>query len=99
MKRFRLGLFGRSALALAAPFLAVQIALAAVFVVPVNLPLARSATADLAALITLVTPTWVELPPATPPDYETDVRLNHPPLLDAARSPPPGLAQPPPYHA
>ncbi|MGD9582957.1 MAG: ATP-binding protein [Lysobacterales bacterium] len=99
MKRFRLGLFGRTALALAAPFLAVQIALAAVFVVHVNLPLARSATEDLAALITLVTRTWVELPPDTRSDYQTELRLNHHLLLEPARGPQPGVETHLPYPA
>ena len=99
MKRFRLGLFGRTAVALAAPFLAVQIALAAVFVAHVSLPLARSATEDLAALITLVTQTWVELPPETRADYQTELRQNHRLLLEPARGPQPGVETHLPYLA
>jgi two-component system osmolarity sensor histidine kinase EnvZ len=99
VKRFRLGLFGRTALALITPFLLVQSALVAVFVVQVNLPLARSATEDLAALIVLVAQTWAELPPDTRADYQNELRVNHHLLLEPARGPQPGLETHLPYPA
>lgn len=99
MKRVRLGLFGRTALALAGPFLVVQIVLAAVFVTHVSLPLARSATEDLAALITLVTQTWAELPPDTRADYQTELRLNHHLQVELAQGPRPGDETHLPYPA
>lgn len=99
MTRVRLGLFGRTALALIAPFLLVQLALVAVFVAHVSLPLARGATEDLAALITLVTQTWAELPPDTRADYEAELRLNHHLQVQPARGERPGVETHLPYPA
>lgn len=99
MRRFRLGLFARTALVLAVPLLLVQAAVVAVFVAHVNLPLARAATEDLAALIALATRTWVELPPGTRADYQTELRLNHRLSLAPAQGAQPGVETHLPYPA
>ncbi len=70
-------LFGRAALALLAIFLGVQgAAFYLVWKTTVEPLRARSAD-DLAARIALAAQTWVELPPATRPDYEIELSLRH----------------------
>jgi len=73
----RLGLFARTALALVIPFLLLESLVVAAFVYQMNLPLARRATDDLAALIVLAAQTWVELPPETRPSFEHELATNH----------------------
>jgi len=99
VKRPSLGLFERAALALAGPFLLAQAVMVAIFVWQVNLPLARSATEDLAALIVLAAQTWVELPPETRPDFQTELRHNHHLILAPAAGPLPGGETHLPYPA
>jgi two-component system osmolarity sensor histidine kinase EnvZ len=70
-------LFGRSALALLAIFLAVQGAAFYVVWKTTVEPLRARSADDLAARIALAAQTWVELPPATRPDYEIELSLRH----------------------
>lgn len=99
MIRVRPGLFARSALALLVPFLLIQALVVAAFVTQVNLPLARRATEDLAAVIVLVAQTWVELPPETRASFQAELTTSHDLQLAPASGPPPGEEAHLPYPA
>lgn len=60
---------------LAAAFIAIELLTALLFVWLVMLPMARRSAADLASLMVLSAQTWSELPPATRPAFEAELRL------------------------
>lgn len=70
-------LFARAALALLAIFLGVQGGAFYVVWKTAVEPLRARSAEDLAARIALAAQTWVELPPATRPDYEIELSLHH----------------------
>jgi len=70
-------LFGRTAAALLVAFAVLQgIALAVVWFKVIE-PLARRTADNLAGRMILAAQTWVELPPATRPDFELELSLHH----------------------
>ncbi len=99
MTHARLGLFARTALALLVPFLLLQALVIGAFVAEVNLPLARRATDDLAALIVLAAQTWPELPPETRSSFEHELETNHDLKLVPAGGVTPGQETHLPYPA
>ncbi|WP_310447181.1 ATP-binding protein [Thiobacillus sp.] len=81
MKRFgeklRSSLFRRTALTVAAGLIVFQLASGAAIFFNILLPLAHRSADDLAALLVLSARTWVELPAATRPDFEAELKLSH----------------------
>lgn len=77
MKFFPATLFGRTAAILLAIFLLAQGAAMYAVWRTVVAPLAERSADDLAARMVLAAQTWVELPPATRPDYEIELFLQH----------------------
>lgn len=73
----RSSLFRRTALTIAAGLLVFQIASGAAVFFNLMLPLAHRSADDLAALLVLSARTWVELPAATRPAFEDELRLSH----------------------
>jgi two-component system, OmpR family, osmolarity sensor histidine kinase EnvZ len=78
-------LFGRTAAALLAAFLLFEAAAFAVVWIMVIEPLAQRSADDMAAKIILAAQTWVELPPATRPDYEMELAFRHDLVLGEAK--------------
>ena len=70
-------LFRRTALTVAAALLVFQIASGAAMFFNIMLPLAQRSADDLAALLVLSARTWVELPAATRPAFEEELKLSH----------------------
>ncbi|MDO9226856.1 MAG: ATP-binding protein [Pseudomonadota bacterium] len=70
-------LFRRTALIVAAGLLVFQLASGAAIFVYLMQPLAQRSADDLAGLLVLSARTWVELPPATRPDFEVELRVSH----------------------
>jgi len=73
----RHSLFRRTALIVAAGLLVFQLASGAAMFFYLMQPLAQRSADDLAALLVLSARTWVELPPATRPDFEVELRMSH----------------------
>ncbi len=80
-------LFRHTALTVAAGLLVFQIASGAAVFFNLMLPLARRSADDLAALLVLSARTWVELPTATRPAFEDELRLSHDIDLTEANAP------------
>lgn len=80
-------LFLRTALTLIAAFVLLLVVVFGAIAYFVNLPLGRQATDDLAALIVLSAQTWVELPPATHPDFEHELIEHHGLVIQSADTP------------
>ena len=70
-------LFGRTAATLGLAFVLFQTATLAVVAFSVLTPMALRSADDLAALIVLSAQTWVELPPATRPEFERELADHH----------------------
>lgn len=70
-------LFRRTALTVAAGLLVFQLISGAAIFFNLMLPLAHRSADDFAALLVLSARTWVELPPATRPVFEEELRVNH----------------------
>ncbi|MBI1425379.1 MAG: HAMP domain-containing protein [Gammaproteobacteria bacterium] len=87
MSRRPATLFRRTAVTLSLAFVLLLLVVFGTLVYFVNLPLARQATDDLAALIVLSAQTWVELPPATRADFERELIEHHGLVLQAAETP------------
>jgi len=77
MKLWPDSLFGRTAATLGLAFLLFQTAALALVAYSVLTPMAQRSADDLAALIVLSAQTWVELPPATRPEFERELAENH----------------------
>jgi len=73
----RNSLFRRTALTVAAGLIVFQLASGAAIFFNIMLPLAHRSADDLAALLVLSARTWVELPAATRPDFEAELKLSH----------------------
>ncbi|MDG5978452.1 integral membrane sensor signal transduction histidine kinase [Hydrogenophaga taeniospiralis CCUG 15921] len=69
------GLVRQHTVLLASAFIAIELLVVLAFVWLVMLPLARRSADDLAGLMVLSAQTWAELPPATRPAFETELRL------------------------
>lgn len=80
-------LFRHTALTVAAGLLVFQVASGAAVFFNLMLPLARRSADDLAALLVLSARTWVELPAATRPAFEEELRLSHDIDLTEANAP------------
>lgn len=74
MKR-SVGLVRQNTVLLALAFIGVELLVVLAFVWLVMLPMARRSADDLAGLMVLSAQTWAELPPATRPAFETELRL------------------------
>ncbi|MDZ7585676.1 MAG: ATP-binding protein [Thiobacillus sp.] len=83
----RSSLFRRTALTVAAGLLVFQVASGAAVFFNLMLPLAHRSADDLAALLVLSARTWVELPTATRPAFEDELRLSHDIDLTEANAP------------
>lgn len=70
-------LFRRTALTVAAGLLVFQLISGAAIFFNLMLPLAHRSADDFAALLVLSARTWVELPPATRPAFEAELRTSH----------------------
>jgi len=70
-------LFGRTALTLTLAFLVLQLFAFGGLAYYIAVPLGQRATEDLAALMILAAKTWVELPPATRPAFERELKQQH----------------------
>lgn len=70
-------LFRRTALTVAAGLLVFQLISGAAIFFNLMLPLAHRSADDFAALLVLSARTWVELPPATRPSFEAELRASH----------------------
>ncbi|HEB96600.1 MAG TPA: HAMP domain-containing protein [Sedimenticola thiotaurini] len=70
-------LFGQTGLTLAIALLLFLLLVLAVITRFILLPVAERSTEDLAALMVLSAQTWAELPPATRPDFEEELRRSH----------------------
>lgn len=70
-------LAGQNALLLGLTFIVFELLAAAAMAAFVMVPMARRATDDLANLMVLSAQTWSELPPATRPDFEQELRQNY----------------------
>lgn len=68
------GLVRQNTLLLAAAFIAIELLVVLAFVWLVMLPMARRSADDLAGLMVLSAQTWAELPPATRPAFEIELR-------------------------
>lgn len=90
-------LFHRTAVTLTVAFVLLQIIVFGTIAYFVNLPLGRQATDDLAALIVLSAQTWVELPPATRPDFEHELIEHHGLIIRPAVNPLPNHTNILPY--
>ena len=90
-------LFRRSALTVAAGLLLFQLISGAAIYFYLMLPLAQRSADDLAGLLVLSARTWVELPPATRPDFEAELRASHHLELRLAGAPPGEAASRHPY--
>jgi two-component system osmolarity sensor histidine kinase EnvZ len=73
----RHSLFRRTALTVAAGLIVFQLASGAAIFFNILMPLAHRSADDLAALLVLSARTWVELPAATRPDFEAELKLSH----------------------
>ncbi|MGA9163660.1 MAG: ATP-binding protein [Thiobacillus sp.] len=73
----RHSLFRRTALTVAAGLIVFQLASGAAIFFNILMPLAHRSADDLAALLVLSARTWVELPAATRPDFEEELKLSH----------------------
>jgi len=73
----RNSLFRRTALTVAAGLIVFQLASGAAIFFNILVPLAHRSADDLAALLVLSARTWVELPAATRPDFEAELKLSH----------------------
>lgn len=80
-------LFRRTALTLTLAFVLLMLVALGAVAYFINLPLGRQATDDLAALIVLSAQTWVELPPATRPDFEHELTEHHGLIIQPADVP------------
>lgn len=80
-------LFRRTALTVAAALLVFQVASGAAMFFNIMLPLAQRSADDLAAMLVLSARTWVELPAATRPAFETELKLSHGMDLREANTP------------
>ncbi len=80
-------LFRRTALTVAAGLIVFQLASGAAIFFNIMVPLAHRSADDLAALLVLSARTWVELPAATRPDFEAELKLSHGLDLSEARTP------------
>ncbi|MBL8387616.1 MAG: HAMP domain-containing protein [Hydrogenophaga sp.] len=69
------GLVRQNTVLLALAFIGIELLVVLAFVWMVMLPLARRSADDLAGLMVLSAQTWAELPPATRPVFETELRL------------------------
>lgn len=67
----------QNALLLGLTFIVFELLAAAAVAAFVMVPMARRATDDLANLMVLSAQTWSELPPATRPDFEQELRQNY----------------------
>ena len=76
-EKLRSSLFRRTALTVAAGLIVFQLASGAAIFFNILLPLAHRSADDLAALLVLSARTWVELPAATRPDFEAELKLSH----------------------
>lgn len=90
-------LFRRTALTLSVAFVILLFIVFGSISYFVNLPLGRQATDDLAALIVLSAQTWVELPPATRPDFERELIEHHGLIVQPADTPLPNHTNILPY--
>lgn len=70
-------LFRRTALTVAAGLLVFQLISGAAIFFNLMLPLAHRSANDFAALLVLSARTWLELPPATRPAFEAELRASH----------------------
>ncbi|MDZ4142061.1 MAG: ATP-binding protein [Methylotenera sp.] len=70
-------LFRRTALTVAVGLLVFQLISGAAIFFNLMLPLAHRSADDFAALLVLSARTWVELPPATRPAFEAELRASH----------------------
>lgn len=80
-------LFRRTALTVAAGLIVFQLVSGAAIFFNVMLPLAHRSADDLAALLVLSARTWVELPAATRPAFEDELKLSHDIDLTEASAP------------
>jgi len=69
------GLVRQNTVLLALAFIGIELLVVLAFVWLVMLPMARRSADDLAGLMVLSAQTWAELPPATRPAFETELRL------------------------
>lgn len=89
-------LFLRTGLTLGTALLLFSVLAVSIFYLFFIQPVSRQAAEDLAGLLVLTAQTWAELPPATRPDYERELRLHHhlrlatdgPPLTPVTGAPP-----------
>lgn len=79
----RMSLTARTALILMLAFVILQAAVLGMFWLQVARPLALQAADDLAARLVLAAQTWVELPPQTRPDFESELSTRHAIRIDA----------------
>lgn len=94
--RLPASLYGRTALTVGAAFAAMLLLVAAAIFLAVLRPMAQRSADDLAALIVLSAQTWVELPPATRPDFHDELVAGHQLWLAVPDVPaPPGAGMPP----
>lgn len=87
MRLFTPSLFQRTALTLVVAFVLLLSIVFGAVAYFVNLPLARQATDDLAALIVLSAKTWVELPPGTHADFQHELLEHHGLVIQPADTP------------
>lgn len=97
MSRPKPSLFRRTAVTLTLAFVLMQLIVFGAVAYFVNIPLGRQATDDLAALIVLSAQTWVELPPATRPDFEHELIEHHGLIVQPADIPLPNHTNILPY--
>jgi two-component system osmolarity sensor histidine kinase EnvZ len=83
----RKSLFRRTALTVAAGLIVFQLASGAAIFFNLMLPLAHRSADDLAGLLVLSARTWVELPAATRPDFEAELKFSHGLDLSEASTP------------
>lgn len=75
--KLRSSLFRRTVLTVATGLLVFQIASGSAVFFYIAMPLAQRSADDLAALLVLSARTWVELPAATRPAFEEELKLSH----------------------
>ncbi len=75
--KLRSSLFRRTALTVAAGLIVFQLASGAAVFFNLMQPLAHRSADDLAGLLVLSARTWVELPAATRPDFEAELKFSH----------------------
>ena len=83
----RSSLFRRTAFTVAAGLLIFQLVSGAAIFLNLMLPLAHRSSDDLAALLILSARTWVELPAATRPAFEAELKRSHGMTLSETRTP------------